>query len=208
MTRPLSFDLDAAASLQALVSEVPVLARLRRFALGLEAGDWFARLGEPPGRQLHAAARQYLDQLGFPAAQLAILPHFDDALGAAETHDWASPAWEAEEQLRAALTSRALEIVTDEALELGLRLVAQHAAEAGEEAAAQAIAMWDAEAAGAADLLVGALAQAVHGAGLLLVAAAADPDIDATGHAFAARLRMFQLGRWPVGVIGDSFNVF
>jgi hypothetical protein len=49
--------------------------------------------------------------------------------------------------------------------------------------------------------------QSAHQAALVLVAAA-DPDFEAEHHPFAAKFRLFEFGRWPVGVIGRSFNLF
>lgn len=195
------------AAFASLEQEAPILARLRRFAEGLDRMSWFAHLGEPPTPELRDAAVAYVDRLGFPEADLAILPTYDDAAAAAETHDWASPAWEAEEMLRADLTEQALMVMSEEAIDIGMRLVAQHAGDTAKEAAREQAALWDMEDEAALNLAVGAAVQAAHGAALALIASAAGEE-DAETHAFALKMRLFELGRWPVTVIGQTFSVF
>ena len=58
------------------------------------------------------------------------------------------------------------------------------------------------------NLSVGSAVQAAHNAALTLLAAAADPDLDADEHMFALKYRLFEQGRWPVSVVGLSFNIF
>lgn len=199
-----SIDPAAFASLE---QETPILVRLRRFAQGLDRVSWFAHLGESPTKKVRLTAEGYLDRLGFPEAELAILADYDDAAMAAETHDWASPAWEAEELLRSTLTDTALGVMSEEALEVGLRLVAQEAGDTAKAAAEEQAALWDMADEGALNLAVGAAVQAAHGAALALIAAAAAEE-EAESHAFAWKFRLFELGRWPVTVIGTSFSVF
>ncbi|WOI53394.1 hypothetical protein [Parvularcula sp. LCG005] len=191
-----------------LEREAPVLSRLKRFADGLDRASWFSHLGEAPTLKVRAAAIAYVEALGFPDAQLAILPTWEDAAGSAETNDWASAPWEAEELARADLTGRALEIVSQEALEIGLAMVAQQVGKSAKDAMEEQASLWDVVDESDQRLAVGAAAQAAHGMGLLLIAAAADPDIDVTEHPFATKMRLFELGRWPVSVIGGTFNVF
>ena len=49
---------------------------------------------------------------------------------------------------------------------------------------------------------------ALNWAACTLLAAAADPELDADEHLFALKFRLFEQGRWPVSVIGLSFNIF
>lgn len=195
------------AAFASLEQEAPILVRLRRFAGGLDRMSWFAHLGEAPSLKVRKAAEGYLDRLGFPEAELAILADYEDAASAAETHDWSSPAWEAEELLRANLTEAALSVMSEEALEVGLRLVAQQAGDSAKAAAEEQAALWDMGDEAALNLAVGAAVQASHGAALALIAAAAAED-EAESHAFVWKLKLFELGRWPVTVIGSSFSVF
>ena len=214
MSDPFSFDDDIPAApadphlLEALEQEAPILVRMRKFATTLREVDWFAHLGERPAPIVREISASYLERLGFPDAELAILPDWEDAAAAAETLDWASPAWDAEELARADLTARALEVMSEEALEVGLTLVAQHAGDAAKAAMESEAALWDMEEEGPRQLAVGAAAQTANSAALLLVAAVADPDLDGPDHLFTWKLRLFQAGRWPVALVGGSFNLF
>ena len=71
------------------------------------------------------------------------------------------------------------------------------------------------------NLAAGAAQQAVHGAALSLAAYAAhilksDPRIEAieldnddiANHPLMIRFRLFEMGRWPVSLIGNSLNLF
>jgi hypothetical protein len=193
--------------LEALERELPALSRVRRFARTLEGIPWFANMGEPLTPGARAAARAYLDGLGFPEAEVAILIDWDDAAAAAESLDWQSPAWEAEELLRADLTLRAQELLSEDALSLSMTLIAARIAEPAREAVEQAAVIFDVADPAAKQLAVGAAVQAAHQAALALIAAQ-DPAFEAEAHPFAAKFRLFEFGRWPVGVTGSSFNLF
>lgn len=193
--------------LEALTRELPALARMRRFARSLNRVPWFANLGEPLTPGARAAARIYAEGLGFPDAETAILIDWDDAAAAAETIDWNSPAWEAEELLRADLTGRALDVLSEDALRIAMTMIADRVAGPANEAMEQASFIWDVEEESQKKLAVGAAVQAAHQAALVLLAAA-DPSLDAGAHPFTAKFRLFEFGRWPVGVIGSSFNLF
>ncbi|NHK28004.1 hypothetical protein FF098_008820 [Parvularcula flava] len=194
--------------LEQLEREVPVLSRLRRFADGLELIPWFSRLGEPLSRSTRQLADDYLDRLGFPGTEVAVLPSWDEAAAASETFDWSSPAWEAEELARADLTGRALEAISEEALQLGLSVVSDKAGHAVKSALLDTAALWDMVDEEVHNLSVGSAVQTTHNAALTLLAAAVDPDLDPADHLFALKFRLFEQGRWPVSVIGSSFNIF
>ncbi|MCB2112278.1 MAG: hypothetical protein R3C42_04825 [Parvularculaceae bacterium] len=193
--------------IEALERELPALARLRRFSAALSRIPWFANLGEPLTPGARATALAYSQGLGFPDAELAILVDWDDAAAAAENIDWNSPAWEAEELMRADLTGAALEFLSEDALQIAMTMIADRVSEPAREAMEQASFIWDVEDDAQKQLAVGAAVQAAHLASLVLVAAA-DPDFDADDHPFTAKFRLFEFGRWPVGVIGSSFNIF
>ena len=193
--------------LEALERELPGLNQVSRFARSLEGIPWFANLGEPLTPGANAAAQTYLDGLGFPDADVAILVDWEDAADAAENLDFHSPAWEAEELLRADLTTRAMDLLSEEALTIAMTLIGEQIAEPAKEAMEQASHIWDMEDDASQRLAVGAAVQAANQAALALIAAA-DPEFDADTHPFAAKFRLFEFGRWPVGVIGRSFNLF
>ena len=193
--------------LEALERELPGLNRIARFARSLSNIPWFANLGEPLSPGARAAAERYAIGLGFPDADVAVLVDWEDAAAAADHGDHNAPAWEAEELLRADVTYRALEIVSEEALHIATTLIADHVAGPAREAMEEAGSLWDMADEGARQLAVGAAVQAAHQAALTLIAAE-DASFDAEDHPFAAKFQLFEFGRWPVALIGSSFNLF
>jgi len=117
-------DLPSGPEMEAMEAELPMLARIRRFAGAAVRVDWFAHVGEHPGPRTMDMAEQYLDALGFPDAEVALVTDWAEAASAAETLDFDSAAWEAEEQLRSALTVDALDNMSEAALQVALTHVA------------------------------------------------------------------------------------
>ena len=193
--------------LEDLERELPGLRTLSRFSRSLDRLPWFANLGEPLTPGARAAADKYLDGLGFPEADIAILVDWEDAADAAESLDSHSPSWEAEELQRSDLTARALETMSEDALRIGMTLIADKVSAPAKEAMEQASFIWDVEDEASKTLAVGAAVRAAHGAALALLAAS-DPEFEADAHPFAAKFQLFEFGRWPVGVTGSSFNLF
>jgi hypothetical protein len=182
--------------------ELERLATVARFARMLPTLPWFAAVGQELDEDEAEWARAYLDALGFPDADIAQVADWDEAADAAEALDWNSPGWEAEEQLRAALIADACALAPEDEVMVALTALSSHAAEVLGEAAERA-----AVEAGIADealmrAAAGAAAQACYNAGLVLAAGAGDQ------HPFAIKFRLYESGRWPLGVVGNSFNLF
>lgn len=187
-----------------LLDEIPLLYRVRAFADSLNAITWFSRLGEPLDAREHHLARLYLDGLGFPEAEPALLGNWDDAAAAAETLDRDPLGWEAEEMLRTGLVSQALERLDEQAVSTALALVAQKTGDTARDAVEDAAALSDVEDLDLVHAAAGALAQAANGAALVVMAEAENDD---DPHPFLARWRLFARGRWPVGLAGASYNI-
>ena len=206
----------SAESLLALEAEIPLLSAVREFTERAARARWFAELGEPIDPKTDSLARAYLDGLGFPDAEPLPVLNWDDAFDASESGDLNSAAWEAEEQLRAALTDRVLEGVSEEGLGVMLAHLSAALAEPLAEMADEALMMADEPPDAIRDLAVGAAQQAAFGGALALAAAAlemADTDDQQAGqealeHPLMMRYRLFELGRWPLALSGRSLNLF
>jgi hypothetical protein len=164
---------------------------------------WFAHVGEPLSRELRADAEAFLAALGFPEATPAPVATWHDASVAAETRGYDSPAFDAEEQLRASLTATAIEIHGEDPVEVMLTHVAAALAPLVREAAKNATTVWGVRDRQIITAASGAALQACHNAALLIAANQAEED-----HPFALKFRLFERGRWPIGVVGMSFNLF
>lgn len=187
-----------------LLEEIPLLYRVRAFADSLNANTWFSRLGEPLDAREQHLARIYLDGLGFPEAEPAVLTGWDEAAGAAETLDRDPMAWEAEEMLRTSLAAQALERLDEQAMATALAMVAQKTGDTARDAVEDAAALADVTDLDLVHAAAGALAQAANGAALVVMAEAENDD---DPHPFLARWRLFARGRWPVGLAGSTFNI-
>lgn len=180
----------------------PALAAVSRFTRLIPNTPWFRHVGDPMDPELKRDAERYAAGLGFPDVEPAVLALWEDAAAAAESLDVNSPAWEAEEQLRMALSLDAASQVDDAALELVLThvsAVAADAATAGAEEVRSFLQIGDEAFARAA---AGAGVQICHNAALVL-AAGGDSD-----HPFSLKFQLFEHGRWPIAIVGGSLNIF
>ncbi|MEC9347169.1 MAG: hypothetical protein VYB54_13150 [Pseudomonadota bacterium] len=181
----------------------PTLIAVARFARSLPSIPWFAGLGMPLDAVAWDSAQAYLDALGFPDARMAEVTDWEEAAEAARNPEWNSAGWEAEEQLRAALSVRAVEIAGDEeAVLMALTHVTGTASDAVHRAAGTAASRFGVHDEALVRLAAGAAVQCAYQAALVL-AAADDED-----HAFAHKFRLFEAGRWPLGITGATLNIF
>jgi hypothetical protein len=207
---------DSAENLLALEAEIPVLSALRQFSEEAVRAPWFTELGEAFGDETQQIARAYLDALGYPQADAIAVLNWDDALDASASLDMNTEAWEAEEQLRAALLDQALLGVSEEGLGVMLSHLAAQLSDVLREMAEEAIYMADELPDHIIDLAVGAGQQAAHGAALVLAAAAVEAaqnnDMEmgeeALHHPLMLKYRLFEYGHWPLALTGQTLNLF
>ena len=178
--------LDAVAVLARRVATVP----------------WFATVGAPLAAAERALADDYLAALGFPGTAVDGVADWPCAQALADAPDWDRAWWRAEDALRQALLATGTAQHGGGALLAALTRVTLAASDRGHDVALGAL-----DRAGIADA---ALARAAAGAatqaaylGALAVVVDAPPD-----HAFIAKLRLFEVGRWPLGIVGGHFHVF
>ncbi|MGD1953663.1 MAG: hypothetical protein ACFBZ9_00155 [Sphingomonadales bacterium] len=179
------------------------VAAIRRLIQLIGRMPWFSRLGLPLEAADEDYARAYLDYLGFPEMDIVLVEDFETAEDVAQSLDMNAPAWESEEQLRAALTQDASMMVDEEDLQGILQFVNSAAAEGAGEALGEVLPRLGPMPEDLANSAVGAAVKAAHLAALLLIA-----DSEADHHAFAYHFKLFELGRWPVAMSGNSFFLF
>ncbi|NVJ71296.1 MAG: hypothetical protein HWE08_13125 [Alphaproteobacteria bacterium] len=185
-----------------IFEELPTLKSVAPFLALAGNVHWFRTVGEDPDMETVNLARAYAEALGFPEAEPGFLGDWEEAADAAENTEINSPAWEAEEQLRAALTDDVLGVLDEQTLEMVMTHVASGVSEAIEQGAteaAQELRIFDEEFVRATS---GAAVAASYQAALAAMTGA-DED-----HPFALRFQLFEKGRWPIGIIGNSFLIF
>ncbi len=198
----------AAAEFDDVLEAAPRLKLIRPFVASISRTDWFGHLGEAPTAEVRDSVRAYLDGLGFPDVEMAILPDWEDAAGAAASLDVDTQAWEAEEQIRAALTVEVVDLLGEEAFQVAMTHVAAEASGPIRSSVQEAAALWDEEDEGVINAAVGTAIQTCHLAALTLLSEALLEEDAGTVHPFAAKLALFEAGRWPVAITGSSFNLF
>ncbi|MDP6343654.1 MAG: hypothetical protein QF578_17710 [Alphaproteobacteria bacterium] len=189
---------------EAELSDHPGLLAVSQLARMLTEVPWFTALGAELDEREVLLAEDYLFGLGFPDAHIAPVADWEEAADAAANPDWNSTWWEAEEQARVALVTEACLRADEDTVSLALTHLHGQAAAAVAEPAELV-----AEAAGIEDeelirALEGAATQAVYQAALVLAA----EDEDQERHPFALKYRLFESGRWPIGVVGTTFHLF
>lgn len=188
--------------LDELFEESPGLKAVAPFLTLASNVRWFRTLGEDVDRRTVDLARAYANALGFPEAYPAFMADWEEAADAAENTEVNSPAWEAEEQLRAALTDDVLLAIDENVLEMVMTHVATSVTPVIDAAAQEArefLLIDDEEFVQAA---AGAAAQATYQAALVGMAGADDE------HPFVRRFQLFEQGHWPIAILGTSFLIF
>ncbi|MFC4346678.1 hypothetical protein ACFO5Q_02310 [Kordiimonas lipolytica] len=194
--------MDTQDDIDEIFDDLPSLKSVAPFVALASNVRWFRTLGEDPDRQTVEIARAYAEALGFPEAEPGFLADWEEAADAAENTEVNSPAWEAEEQLRAALTDDALGVLDEQTLEMVMTHVTGAVSETIEESATEAsrdLRILDEEFVRATS---GAAVQATYQAALAAMTGAEED------HPFALRFQLFEKGRWPIGIIGNSFLIF
>ena len=176
-------------------------AAIEAFVAEIARGAWFAACGEPLTDSEDVDARLLAGALGFAGTGFARVADWREAAQQTQRPDWSRAWWQAEAAAEAALKTAAIARFGEAALLEELSRV-MLAAAALNGAAALALARAHVADEALARVAAGAAAQACHQAGL---ARAADAG---TGHAFAAKFRLFAGGRWPLGVVGGRLFVF
>ncbi|RMF13392.1 MAG: hypothetical protein D6757_08060 [Alphaproteobacteria bacterium] len=191
--------------LAALGEVEPALAAFAGLGGLVMRASWFRNLGDPLDEPVRETAEAYAQALGFPQALPAVLVEWQEAADALLTHDRDTPAFEAEEQLRAALTVAAdanLLGPAEETLGEGLRLVRALTALAAGRGAEDSARFYGIDDEGFLRAAVGAAVQSAHDAALVLAAG------ETAAHPLALKFHLFEQGRWPVSLIGNSLNIF
>lgn len=179
-----------------------VQSRLEGLAHAAAGLSWFAALGLPLTDAEAEDARVHMRGLGLPELPVAGVSDWAAARAATSTplgeHDW----WAAEERLRRALLDAAAAQHGRVPLLQALTAATQEGAAPVMGAAAMAAARMGVASQEMIRAAAGAATQAVYLAALARAAGHGD------AHPFAAKLRLFAAGRWPLGVVEGCILVF
>jgi hypothetical protein len=200
----LANDIDADEFEELELADLPGLQAASRFPALIERVEWFTAIGRPLDDDEIVIAQDYAAALGFPEVQIAAAGDWIDVTDIMGNPDWNSEAWEAEEQLRAALIMAACDLADEETVSLALTRVSQAAAEILPSVAETVAITHGLDDEELINLAVGAGVQACYQAALVLAAEVEDQE----EHPFALKFRLFEMGRWPLGIIGATCHIF
>lgn len=178
-------------------------AAVDRLLARIPHASWFAALGEPLQPPERAELASYINGLGLPACEAAVVADWAEAGRIASDPGWDRAWWDAEEGLRAALMVQADAAHGTRAVMDRLSAVAQAAHDATIGPAAMAAAR-----SGIADQALvraaaGAATQSCYQSALAFLAGIPD-----AAHPFHAKLQLFLGGRWPLGIVRGSAYIF
>ncbi|MSP52268.1 MAG: hypothetical protein EXQ91_07755 [Alphaproteobacteria bacterium] len=182
------------------IDDYPSLVAGVRFMKSIGSVPWFARAGEPLDEETIADAQAYAEALGF----------MDVTVAAVEWSEVASLADEADIDPRSIEVELATVLANEAAAEVGgdnVVAVMADTRNAIDKAVLplirQCLKTLDVD--GNPDQIVEAaldVAQRSFQGALLVILALAPED-----HVFARKFRLFERGRWPLGIIGNTFHV-
>jgi len=195
---------DEADLTDAELADFPGLLAVSQFARMLREVPWFAALGEPLDEREVNLAEDYLAGMGFAEAAIVLAADWEEAEEAVRNPDWNTAFWEAEEQLRVALVTEACERADEATVQLALTHLSNTAAQAIVDRAEIAAVHWEIADEALLRTAIGAATQACYHAGLALAAESEDEE----QHPFAIKYRLFEAGRWPLGLVGASYYLF
>jgi hypothetical protein len=141
--------------------------------------------------------------MGFAETGVSAVADWKQAAIVAKSPDWSRAWWDREEAERNVLLARAAEKMPEHELMAGLSKVMELAAAVTHGAAAIA-----ASRAGIADQALSRVAAGSGAQSAYQAALAAIAHDGETEHPFSIKFRLFEAGRWPLGVSSDSFHLF
>lgn len=186
------------------LGDFPGLLAVSQFARMVRDVPWFSTLAEELDEREINLVEDYLSGLGFPDASIVTVEDWEEAAEALQNPDWDTAFWEVEEQARVALTAEACERADEEAVNLALTHVSHLAAESAADAVTVAASRFDVVDEELLRAAAGAATQACYHAALVLAAETEDQET----HPFAAKYRLFEFGRWPLGLVGATYYLF
>ena len=139
-------------------------------------------------------------------ANISYVFDWNEAAGIAENPNWNSNWWEIEEQLKVSLINESLRYIEEEELSHALNHVTSQTAGQSLEAVAfekftkdsEDIDYYQSFVNAAAGMAIASAYQAA-----LVLSASADQD-----HPFSLKFQLFENGRLPLGIIGNTFSIF
>lgn len=177
-------------------------AALAGFPERLRTASWFAMAGEPLSPAEQGDLRTYLDSLGLAADDMTQVAGWPEAEACIKNTDWDDAWWAAEERLRTTLLAQAEDRFGEVPAMQALSHIAEQVSEVVHGAAAIAASRSGIADQGLTRAAAGAATMACYQAAVEVLAGVAN------GRPFAAKLRLFEAGHWPLCMRAGNFFIF
>ncbi|PPR79378.1 MAG: hypothetical protein CFH01_00435 [Alphaproteobacteria bacterium MarineAlpha2_Bin1] len=182
------------------------LKQIAKFTKNILYIKWFSRTNESLSNLDIELSEKYISAVGLPESNISNVSDWVEAAGIAENPNWNSNWWEIEEQLKASLITESLKYIYEEELSHALNHVTSQTAGQSLEAVAfekfaedsENITYYQSFVNAAAGMAIASAYQAA-----LVLSASADQD-----HPFSLKFQLFENGRLPIGIIGNTFSIF
>ena len=186
--------------------EIVRLKQIAKFTKKILQIDWFSRINQPLSKYEKELSEKYISAVGFPDANISYVSNWSEAAGIAENPNWNSDWWEVEEQLRSSLLSDSLEYIQEDELNHALNHVTtQTAGQSLESVAFEKfskdivnIDYYESFVSASAGMAIASAYQAA-----LVLSSNSHQD-----HPFSLKFQLFENGRLPIGIIGNTFSIF
>lgn len=185
-----------------MLNELPIMNEVSKAIAMLKRIDWFHHVGDAIDHETREVAQDYMNFLGFNYSELYIVQDWDEVFPLMETNNYQTGAWEAEEAMRAGLTFRAAEQLSEPAMEFLFQFLAAALNEHIDDHITEVFANWELDDSQLKNLMMGTAMQACHT--YILAKTFGDDDY----HPFILRIKLYASGHWPMGFSGDSLAVF
>ncbi|MBL41701.1 MAG: hypothetical protein CMM49_03455 [Rhodospirillaceae bacterium] len=182
------------------------LKQIAKFTKNILNINWFSRINQSLSDYDLKLSEKYISAVGLPESNIAYVFDWNEAAGIAENPNWNSNWWEIEEQLKVSLINESLRYIEEEELSHALNHVTSQTAGQSLEAVAfekftkdsEDIDYYQSFVNAAAGMAIASAYQAA-----LVLSASADQD-----HPFSLKFQLFENGRLPLGIIGNTFSIF
>lgn len=187
--------------------EVIILQTIAKFAKRIETNNWFFRIGTPLSKKEKFFSNNYLSAIGFVYADPVYIQSPEEVSSIIESQDLNFDWQEIEEQLKTSLLIQSKKFVSDHELEQVFADIAKKASKAVKDQLPNlANNIFHENNFDKLDIflnmIINNFTSASHQAALVLAAG------EDSNHPFAIKFELFEHGRIPIGITGNTFTLF
>tara|TARA_Y100000590_G_C15450028_1_gene912332 strand:- start:195 stop:806 length:612 start_codon:yes stop_codon:yes gene_type:complete len=188
-------------------NEIKILQTIAKFAKRIETNKWFYRIGKPLSKNEIIFSSDYLSSIGFIYADPVYIQSPEEASYIFESQNLNIDWQETEDQLKTSLLIQSNNFVSSNELEQVFADITEKASRAVKEQLPELIKKISQknnfeEIDFFLHMIINNFTSASHQASLVLAAG------EDSNHPFAKKFMLFESGRIPIGITGNTFTLF